>query len=317
MSKWQYTKGLHHLGNGNYAYLLPDGSWCLSNAGLIVDGDRSLLVDTLTDLPLTREMLQTMKGATAAAASIDILVNTHANADHYYGNELVTGAEIVASNEAAKEMAQAPPRLLADMVKQAPEMGELGAYVLQCFGAFNFEGITPTPPTIAFENRLDIRIGKKEVQLIRVGPAHTNGDIIVYVPGDRLLFAGDLLFNGGTPISWSGPIDGWIRACDLMLELDAETIVPGHGGITDKSCVQAIKGYWNYLKAETRKRYDSGMSADEAVADIPLGPYASWGENERIVVNIHTLYREFSGDTSPPNVTALFSSMAARGLKRT
>ncbi len=79
MAKWQYTKGLHDLGNGSWAYLLPDGSWGWSNAGLVVDGDQTLLVDTLFDLPLTREMLDTMKKSVPAAAKIKTLVNTHVN----------------------------------------------------------------------------------------------------------------------------------------------------------------------------------------------------------------------------------------------
>ena len=79
MANWQYTKGLHDLGNGAYAYLLPDGGWGWSNAGLIADGDESLLVDTLFDLPLTAEMLAAMRDAAPAARTIDTLVNTHAN----------------------------------------------------------------------------------------------------------------------------------------------------------------------------------------------------------------------------------------------
>ena len=67
MAKWQFTKGLHDVGNGCHAYLQPDGGWGWSNAGLIVDGDKSLLVDTLFDLKLTREMLATMRDAVPAA----------------------------------------------------------------------------------------------------------------------------------------------------------------------------------------------------------------------------------------------------------
>ena len=67
MSKWQYTKGLHDLGTGCFAYLQPDGSWGWSNAGLIVDGDQTLLVDTLFDLALTGEMLGQMRAAVPAA----------------------------------------------------------------------------------------------------------------------------------------------------------------------------------------------------------------------------------------------------------
>ena len=104
MSKWQYTKGLHDLGAGCFAYLQPDGSWGFSNAGLIVDRDQTLLVDTLFDLKLTGEMLGEMRAAVPAARSISRLVNTHDNGDHTFGNQLVADAEIIASRACAEEM---------------------------------------------------------------------------------------------------------------------------------------------------------------------------------------------------------------------
>ena len=141
--KWTFEKGLQDLGNGSYAYLQPDGSWGWSNAGLIVDGDQSLLVDTLFDLHLTKEMLDKMRAAEPKAAnSIGTLVNTHHNGDHCFGNELVTGAEIIASTKAAEAMAEEGPELLANMLKMAPEMGDVGAYITKIFGSFDFEGIT-------------------------------------------------------------------------------------------------------------------------------------------------------------------------------
>src|SRR5580704_6739916 len=112
MPKWQFTRGLKDICNGLWAYLLPDGSWGWSNAGLITDGDRSLLVDTLFDLKLTAEMLATMRRTTPAANRIDTLVNTHSNGDHWYGNSLVEGAEIVASASAAAEMLELSPAAL-------------------------------------------------------------------------------------------------------------------------------------------------------------------------------------------------------------
>src|SRR5258707_11655718 len=77
MSKWAFTKGLHDLGNGCFAWLQPDGSWGYSNAGLIVDGKDTLLVDTLFDLKLTREMLSGMRKAVPQAEKIGTLFNTH------------------------------------------------------------------------------------------------------------------------------------------------------------------------------------------------------------------------------------------------
>jgi len=315
MSKWKFEKGLQDLGNGVYAYIQPDGSWGWNNAGLVVDSNRSLLIDTLFDLKLTREMLDTMRASTPAAETIDTLVITHANGDHHYGSQLVEGAEVICSKACAEELDEAPPQLMADMLKAAPDMGDLGTYFTHCFGDFQFDGIAPLKPTRGFEQRLDIQVGSKEVQLIEVGPTHTRGDVIVFVPDSGTVFAADILFIGGTPIMWVGPVDNWIKACDLMLEMDADKFVPGHGPITDRSGVESIKQYWIFLKNETRKQFDAGKSAEEAIADIELGEYDLWGEAERIAVNVNTLYKEFSGDTTPSNAVEMFSSMAARYME--
>jgi cyclase len=116
MAVWNYQKGLQETGNGIFSYLQPDGSWGWSNSGLIVDGGQSLLVDTLFDAPMTREMLAIMEDATGISADqINTVVNTHANGDHTHGNGLCTHAEVVASKASAKEMeAFGPERLWAN-----------------------------------------------------------------------------------------------------------------------------------------------------------------------------------------------------------
>ena len=310
MSKQAYTKGLHDLGNSVYAYLQPNGSWGWSNAGMIVDGDTSLLVDTLYDLKLTGEMLAAMRRSIPAAAQIDMLVNTHANGDHCYGNQLVEGARIIASARTAEEMLETPPERMAMLLKQAPALGALGAFASRVFGPFDFENITLTPPTQTFEGQLDLRVGTKQVRLLEVGPAHTHGDTLVYVPGDRVIFTGDILFIEGHPIMWAGPVGNWIRACDLILSLDVETIVPGHGPLTDKQGVARLKEYWEYLLREVRLRYEAGLSAQEAARDLPLDAYASWDDAERVVVNVASIYRELSGQQEHPGTLSLFAMMA-------
>ena len=115
MSKWQYAKGLHDLGNGCMAYLQPDGGWGWSNAGLIVDGGENLLVDTLFDLKLTREMLDEMRDKVPSASKIKTLVNTHANGDHTFGNQLVAGAEIITTEQTAEEMFEFQPQRIKDL----------------------------------------------------------------------------------------------------------------------------------------------------------------------------------------------------------
>ena len=119
-----FEKGVIDLGDGNWAWLQPDGGWGWSNAGLIVDGDEALLVDTLFDLSLTRDMLDGFAAA-VPGARIRTLVNTHSNGDHCNGNELVIGAEVVTSVSAADEMAHERPEVMVAMLAAA-EAGELG-----------------------------------------------------------------------------------------------------------------------------------------------------------------------------------------------
>jgi glyoxylase-like metal-dependent hydrolase (beta-lactamase superfamily II) len=309
--RWTYRKGLHDLGNGAWAWLAPDGSWGWSNAGLITDGEASLLVDTLFDLPLTREMLGAMRDAAPLSTRrFDTLVNTHANGDHCHGNELVEGATIIASRASAEEMAELPPDALAAIVAMAGELGPAGQYLLHCFGQFRFDGIRFTPPTRTFEGELEVQVGDKTVQLIEVGPAHTRGDVLVHSPADRTVYTGDILFIEGTPIMWQGPVDNWIRACRRIEAMDVETIVPGHGPITDKTGVRRVREYLEYVRDQARARFDAGLPVLEAARDIDLGPYAGWLDSERIVVNVDSLYREFEQRETATDVMTLFTQMA-------
>jgi len=310
-----FVKGLQEVGDGLYAYLQPDGSWGWSNAGLVVDGERTLLIDTLFDLPLTEQMLRAMRRAVPEAASIDTLVNTHANGDHCYGNQLVGGARIIASERTAAEMVELPPAAMAALVEQAPQMGDLGAFFLNCFGAFDFRGIELMLPQQTFSGELTVAVGDRKLELIEVGPAHTRGDTLVHAPRERVLFSGDILFSAAHPIAWAGPVSNWIAACERILAMDPELIVPGHGPLATPDSVRELKAYFEYLYEQARSCRAEGMTALEAARAIALDRWADWGEAERLVVNIANIYGELEGDQQPINPLAAFEQMAelARG----
>ena len=324
-----YAAGVHDLGRGCYAYLQPDGSWGLSNAGLVTDGGAALLVDTLYDLKLTRRMLDAFRSADPAASRIETVVNTHGNGDHCYGNQLLKDAAIVATRAAAEEMAEVPPAKMAGTVQAARVLSrlpwplgaipcgrglvslrDLGRFIVDRFGAFEFADIDLTPPTVTFSGTMTRRVGGKDVRLIEVGPAHTRGDLLVHVPEARVVFAGDILFHCGHPIVWTGPVGNWTRACDLILEMDVDVVVPGHGPLADKAAVREQKRYLEYVAAEARKRFDAGMPVVKAALDIVLDGFPGWGDPERIVANVDALYRELRGDTSVPFPPKLFAMMA-------
>jgi glyoxylase-like metal-dependent hydrolase (beta-lactamase superfamily II) len=309
MSQWKFEKGLHEIGNGCWAYLQPDGSWGYSNAGLVTDGSASLLVDTLFDLPLTEAMLSAMRDAAPAARSIDTVVNTHANGDHCYGNALVKDATIIASAASLAEMDEVPPALIAQLLESADQLGPAGKFFERIFGRFQFAGIEQVKANRSFEGELDIRVGDKPIKLIEVGPAHTRGDVLVHSPEDRTVFTGDILFIDGTPIMWAGPVDNWIRACQRIEAMDVDVVVPGHGPIVGPAGAAAVREYLSYVRDEARKRFDAGLSAADAARDIALGDFASWGDAERIAVNVDTLYREFDPSLEPGNLVELFTLM--------
>jgi cyclase len=339
-----YAAKLHEIGDGAFAYLQSNPSWGWSNAGLVTSLGESLLVDTLYDLNLTRRMLDEMRRRTPAADDIDTVVNTHANGDHCWGNQLLRDADIFASRQAAEEMRELSPALMNTLVSAARVAVGLGAaaqrvtgllgrfgvpralafgdaaqFVVDKFGAFEFAGIELCPPTVTFDGQLTLNVGEKEVHLIEVGPAHTRGDAIVHVPADRAVFTGDILFIGSHPIVWDGPVANWIAACDRLLSLDVDTIVPGHGPITDKAGVLRVKEYWQWLMGEARARFDAGLSSEDAAIDIGrsgLGSFASWDDRERIAVNVDSIYREIRGDRSRREPLALLARMATF-LRRT
>jgi cyclase len=305
-----FETGRHQVADGCHAWLQPDGGWGWSNAGLVVGDGASLLVDTLFDLRLTQAMLDGLAPLTAAAP-IATLVNTHANGDHCYGNELVAGAEIVASEACAREMGEVPPASMAAL-KGAP--GPVGALFAHFFGPFAFEGITLTPPTRTFSDRLGLDVAGTRVDLVEVGPAHTEGDTIVHVPDTGVVFTGDICFIEGTPIVWAGPLDRWIAACDLIVDLDPVAVVPGHGPVTDTAGVVRVRDYLAWVDGEARDRFARGMTATEAARDLAgalaASPFAAWGEEGRIAVNVETAFRHLDLGHEPAGVVDLFRRMA-------
>lgn len=288
-----YTKGLHEVGDGCFAWLEPDGSWGWSNAGLVTGEGVSILVDTLFDVPLTRNMLDGMKKVTDDHP-ISTVFNTHFNGDHWYGNQLLSDREIIASAAAAEEMPeQTPDRLIA--LRELP--GPVGDFAREIFSPFDWTDCEPTLPNRTFDSRLDLDIGGTEVQLIKLGPAHTAGDTIAWVPSTKTLYAGDLLFIGGTPIIWAGPLSNWVKACDFMLELEPEFVVPGHGPVTDTGGIRAVRDYLTFVDTETRKRFESGMSAEDAINDIDLGDFGKLAEHGRLAQNVLSVYYELDDST--------------------
>lgn len=311
--KFTYTHGLHELGDGAYAWLQPDGGWGWSNSGMLVAGKESLIIDTLFDVPLTEAMLKAYhRAAPQAAGEVNCIVNTHHNGDHCNGNQCCPQAKIIAHRLTVEAQKAEPPAMLQGFLDQADALGELGRYITSCFGPFDFRSVVPRYADETFETDLALSCGELEVQLTHVGPAHTPGDTLVHVPSAKLVYSGDILFIGGHPIIWEGPVQNWLDACDKILAWRPELVVPGHGPITTCDGVRAVRAYLTYVWREAKARHAAGLSFRDAAFDIALTDYSSWGDAERIVINCAAVYKELGAFAAEgaPDIPTLFSLMA-------
>jgi cyclase len=307
----------------------------------VIGDGASLLVDTLWDPRLARRMLAAM-APLIAEAPIETVVNTHSDGDHWWGNQEIAGAEIVTTTAAAEVMAGQSPGemkrfgLLADALRLAgslplpyprrADVAAIAGYVRGALAPFAFEEVRLVRPTRTFSGRLDLEVGGREVHLIEVGPAHTAGDLIVWVPDARIAIAADILFIGVTPIMWAGPVAGWIAALERLLELGAERLVPGHGPICGTAEVRRLIDYWRWLEQAAGDRLEAGRSPVEAARELVLGDeiaqrgFADWLGPERALVSVGTIDAHRRGVAKPPGpreLVAGFFRMAvlARDLK--
>jgi cyclase len=310
MANWPFRQGVHDIGDGVYGYVQPDGTWGWSNAGLVTSQGETVLVDTLMSIPLTVTMLEDF-AKVPGGDRIGRVVNTHANPDHYLGNAAVEGAEVISTKEALAEMEGFNPVALKNLSANWQNMGDAGEFLFETMGRqFDFSSADNLKlPTRTFEHSLTLQVGDKRVELTDLGPAHTGSDTIAWVPQDRTVFTGDLLFNEGHPIVWNGPFSNWIAACDFIEALDPEVVVPGHGPITDVSAVRNLRGYFEHLRQEAGERFEAGMAWQDAARDIPINDYAHWTDPERVVANVYSLYREWDSAMEPATPFMLFGEM--------
>ena len=320
----RFEGGLHEVAPGVFAWLQPNGEWGESNAGVVVGEGKALLVDTLFDTRLTRRMLDAVDAG--VGVPITVAVNTHSDGDHVWGNHLLDAARIISTDAAIEIIREEPPSALQRFKSAArplrlfgtlplPIVGtlplpllprlrlrELGAYIENMLGPYDFSDVQLTPPTQGFSVGLAGEVGGREVRLYEVGPAHTAGDLIVHVPDAHVVFAADVLFVGVVPVMWAGPTDNWLAALDRILSLDPDVIVPGHGPLAGPDDVLALRDYLAWVDAASKHRLESGLSVADTARDLVLdesysdAPWADWDSPERIVITIATVDRHRRGE---------------------
>ena len=301
---------LKEIAKDVYACLQEDKGIGWNNTGFVNLGG-GLVIDTFYDLNRTRQIIELLK--TVSSEPARRLLNTHHNGDHTWGNQLFKYAEIIAHRLCAEEIEKEKklnlPALFQTWIQRPKAIPPGFEQFIDALSKFDFSGIELTLPNRLIEDRLDLELDGYPCQLIYVGPAHTSGDVIVYLPDHGVIFAGDIVFWQCTPIGWEGTHTKWIEALDLVLSFEPEVVVPGHGPLCGVDEVKELRAYFEFVYSEARRFFDEGLDPLEASKKIDLGPYAEWTEPERLFFNVNRAYREFRDVESwdaPFNAVDLF-----------
>jgi len=296
---------MEQVSNSCFAVLNEKNRVCDANSGLINLGG-GMVIDTQSDLPHARQMIE-MFGKVWPAMPKRV-VNTHEDSDHVFGNQLFEGAEIIGHRSLPERMKKvAEPEEIQGLMEAAN--GAVKGFLLklvhpglvaagrQLDEDYDFSGIELVPPTTLFDDRLEIMLDDAKIHIIHVGPCHEVGDALIWMPKERVLFAGDVLFRLCTPMGWVGTYEKWFETLDMIVdELKPEVIVPGHGPLCGVEGATEMKAYLEYVRNESRAFFDKGLKAGEAARKIDLGPYSDWLCPERIYMNIERAYREFRNE---------------------
>jgi glyoxylase-like metal-dependent hydrolase (beta-lactamase superfamily II) len=269
---------LSEVAPGVLAYIQPDGSWMINNTGAVVGRSGVLLIDT-TSTEARNRALHAAVGERAGGLPIRLAVNTHHHGDHTYGNWLLpAGVPIVAHRRCRDEV------LRAGMVARA------------LFPTADYGRVELAPPTLTFEDTLTLHVDDTRVELVFVGPAHTLGDVIAWLPDRGVVFTGDLVFHGGHPFLAEGCLANYPAALERVRELGAEILVPGHGPLAAADVLDSMLDYAEWLTTLARDGFTAGREPLEVARRADLDRFATWNEPERLVGNLTRAYSELRGE---------------------
>lgn len=275
---------LEEMAPGVYAFVQPDGGWMVNNCGVITDasGD-AVIVDTTSTEKRNRAFLAEVAGVSARAPKI--AVNTHSHPDHTYGNGFLPPTTTIIGHHLCREGV-----LRAGLAATKELPADYGDLVVR-------------PPDVTFADTMTLHLEDFAVELEVMGPAHSTNDVGIWLPEQKVMFAGDLAFSGGHPIFLEGSMHGFKKAVQRMRDLEPEVLLPGHGPVCRGEDVgrvlDELEAYVDWIEAVATESLAAGLTPLEAAVKHRDGPYRDLPEGERVVCNLHRAYVELSGDEPP------------------
>ncbi|MCF2532074.1 MBL fold metallo-hydrolase [Yinghuangia soli] len=269
---------VEEVADGAFAYIQPDGTWWINNTGFLVGDGGAVAIDTCATERRTRLYLGTIERV-AGGAPVRTLVNTHHHGDHTHGNYLVPGATIVAHEKTRAEVLRYG-LMERDAVWPGVDWGDLRV----------------AAPFLTFAESVTLHVGDLRAEVRHFGTAaHTSNDSVVWLPDQRVVYTGDLIFNGGTPFLLMGSPIGYLHTLERLRELDAATLVPGHGPVCGPEQIDVAVRYTAFLMETAAQGRAAGLDPLAAAYEADLGEWAELSDPERLVGNLHRAYAELSG----------------------
>jgi glyoxylase-like metal-dependent hydrolase (beta-lactamase superfamily II) len=292
-----------------YVRLADPDSNAVANSGVVVL-DTSILVFDTHFTPEAGEELRAKIGA-VSSKQVRYVVNSHFHPDHTHGNQAFPAAHIIASASARRSMlqtdlpamnrtlatAQAQLEKLQKAAKQEAGSGARGAMNeqiaarQQLINQLSRQRVVP--PSLTANASLRIVEGAREVVLLSPGAGHTEGDLVMFLPAEKLVFTGDVFFNRALPSTQDANLLEWVKALESLLKLKADRFVPGHGAVGTRKDVQEFLDYLKALRELVQPAVERGDSLEQALRDSKLpARYSGYSFTNFFPANVQKMYLE-------------------------
>lgn len=270
----------HQLAPGVYYRAADREKKIIANAGWIVFRDYVLVIDA--NYPWgAKAILADVRKTTNKP--IKFVFDTHYHADHAFGNSVWVdaGATIICSRECVAESKA------KNTTAWAKDKGT---------GEFSLKSVRLEHPQVGFQDRLVFDDGEHRVELTRMGPGHTIGDSVAYLPKEKILFTGDLCVNfaGNNIADPDANPDNWLRALDALIQKDVGVLIPGHGGQGTTETLRGQRAYLADMINGVRAGIQKGATADQLAKQLDLKKHNPWGQDEaRNETSVRAVYAKF------------------------
>ena len=288
MSEWPEQK-ICEIADGIFTIVHGRGEVGVANATFVVEGERTLVVDTMAFPEMAIHMADEIA---RRGGHVDTVLNTHHHIDHMGGNKVFSHAHIMAhplSISAVQKLGLPVPVYQHLMPRFKEHFADL-------------ELVIPTP----LPDRLML---PREGELIAFTPAHTPADLAVWFPRSRVLIAGDICFSGVVPLAVNGLISGWIEALETLIALEPTVVIPGHGAVGGLTDLLVLRDYFTALQHLGRKTVQEKLSLQDALALFDPGPLADWIESDRHAINLERVIQEIRGEISRADLSTMPASV--------